>query len=147
MRKHLLSSLLLLIALGCASGAAVAPEAEEAAKKFVPPSGKAQVYVVRPSGAGVAVFYQVKFDGRNIGSMVPGTFVLQQVAPGRHQVVLFNESNETPVTVDAEAGKNYFVRVAFSTTASRDNRTGLVSEEEGRDLVRGSRMAVSAQVP
>ena len=140
----------LLFALlnACVSAPKATPEAEAAAKQFSGVLGKAQLYIVRPSSFGMAVLYQVSVDGRLIGSLAAETFVLQTLDPGTHTISLFNSTSQENTTVTVEANKNYFLRVGMNPAATSNRaRFKLVSEEEGRQLVRTNTMVSSTPFP
>lgn len=129
----------------CVSAPKAAPDVEAAAKRFAPPAGRAQLYIVRPSSFGLAVLYQVSIDGRIVGSLPAETFLVQQLQPGSHVVSFFNNTSQENTTVEMEAGKNYYLRVGMNPAATSNRaRMKLVSEEEGQQLVRTNTMVQSA---
>lgn len=117
---------------GCASAPPGAPEAppRHAAVEATP--GKAQIVVYRHESLGFAVPMTVRLDGRIGGRTVGQTYVRWEVEPGRHEISSHAE-DASSLTVDAEAGRTYFiwqeVKVGFWKARSTLHR---VDEETGR---------------
>lgn len=138
------ATLLLVTLNSCVSAPKASPQVEAAAKRFAALPGKAQLYVVRPSSFGLGILYQVSVDGRLVGSLAAETFLLQALDPGTHTISLFNSTSQENTEVTVEAGKNYYLRVGMNPAATSDRaRFKLVSEEEGRELVRSNAMVAS----
>jgi hypothetical protein len=106
-----------LVVASCATTVPLAsPESDAAAKKFEPPQGKANLFVSRSaSQSGVAVAFKVAVDSKGVGSIVPGTFCLVALDPGRHDVTVSSGLNTTKASVDVDAGKNYFYEVTATS--------------------------------
>ena len=137
-----------LALVACVSAPKASPEAQAAASKFMAPSDKAQLYIVRPSSFGLAVMYQVSIDGRIVGSLPAETFLVQQLQPGSHVVSFLNNTSQENTTVEVEAAKNYFLRVGMNPAATSNRaRMKLVPEDEGRQLVRTNTMVQSTEFP
>jgi hypothetical protein len=104
----LLSVGLLAVAAGCASVPMSSDTEDSAAKKFTPRAGKANIYVYRNETFGAALMMPVSLNGRIAGQSASKTYFLFEVDPGSHEVASHTET--TPkVTVNASAGRNYFV--------------------------------------
>ncbi|HXJ10353.1 MAG TPA: DUF2846 domain-containing protein [Burkholderiales bacterium] len=99
-------SLVALVA-GCASPTA-APERDSAAKSFIVQPGKANIYIYRDEQIGLLLNIPVALDGQYIGDTGAQTFLLREVSPGRHTVDS-KIGKEASVTIDAQAGRNYFI--------------------------------------
>jgi hypothetical protein len=139
---------ILLAVAACVSAPKAPPEAEAAAKKFIASPDKGQLYVVRPSSFGLAVMYQVSIDGRIVGSLPAETYLVQQLQPGNHVVSFFNNTSQENTSVEVEAGRNYFLRVGMNPGATSNRaRMKIISEEEGRPLIRSNSMVQSTQFP
>ncbi len=102
---------------GCASGRAD-PRLDAEAKQFRPLADKACVYVV-PSISSMAV--TIALNGRKAATLEDTTFLRLDVLPGRHVLgvapasllpTFLNEAPDT-VTVEAEAGRCYYLRVLW----------------------------------
>ncbi len=112
-RKWILSSMLfgiMLLALSaCAGRVHVAePELSAQAKQMTPPSDKALIYLYRNEAFGGGISMKVKIDGREMGVTGPRSFMLFQVAPGRHLFVSESE-NTSELELDAKAGETYYI--------------------------------------
>jgi len=98
----------LVLASGCASVQMASPEQDTAAKSYAAKPGKANIYVYRNETMGAAIRMPVALDGRLVGDTASKTYLLLEVNPGSHTVVSKTE-NDSTVTVDAVAGRNYFL--------------------------------------
>ena len=128
---------------GCASAPLASESADLSAKRFSPPSDKSNIYIVREDALlGSAILYQITLDGRMIGGIVAGTYLLAEVTPGRHVVSVFTVENEESVPIEATAGRNIFVEVVSSIGFSTwRGSISAVNEQAGRSLVQTSRRA------
>jgi hypothetical protein len=110
LRKMRLAGTALVIALasGCASVQMAAPEQDTAAKSFAVKPDKANIYVYRNENFGAAMKMPVALDGKLVGDTAAKTYLMLEVAPGSHTVVSKTE-NDSAVTVNAAAGRNYFL--------------------------------------
>lgn len=91
----------------------------------------ANLYVYRESALiGAAVGWDVALDGRALGLLTSGTYILHEAQPGQH--TLSRLQIVKPIRL--EAGRNYFVRIAPSLAAS-ETKCVEVSEGEGRAAV------------
>ena len=135
--------LAVLVLAGCATTVPLAaPEADAAAKKFEPPEGKANLYVARSTGSsGVTVAFKVAADGKDVGSIVPGTYCLIALDPGKHDVTVSSGLNTAKASLAVDAGKNYFYEVtATSGGFSAQPSLGVVLlESMGKVMVRQSK--------
>lgn len=103
---------------GCASVPKASPEYQQRAMSFAPASGKAGVYVIRPSSpVAVALLYQVSLDYVPYGTLASGSFTYAEVEPGQHMlqaVVMRHSAGEgKPFTFTAEPSKLYFLQTAM----------------------------------
>ncbi len=134
----------ILMISGCMATVAMMPETLDVeAKRFSPPPDKANIYVVRTSSAvGGAVLIEVYLDGKIRGSVASGTYLLFEVDPGANQIAVITKENQDAVTLNTEAGKNYFV-FAISQWGWWTARAGLLelNGEDGRKAVALSKRA------
>lgn len=118
MKKNLLLSVLLLSAL-VMSGCASLPKPEEMKADVadyqlpkLPEDGKAMVYVVRPSGLGGLIRFNVFVDDKEPASEMGYTrgaqYIYFNLAPGEHQI-LSKAENWAEVNVSAKAGDIIFI--------------------------------------
>jgi len=93
-------SVCLLFLAGCAS-VPMAPENEDAAAKaFLVPDGKANIYVVMPEIFRRAnVIFPIYLDGQFRGNLDMMTFLLFTVFPGRYEIVSEGLENAQLLTV------------------------------------------------
>ena len=97
---------------GCVSVPTAAPELQAIALTFKPSGGMARIYVYRAGGAfGGASKLSVAIDSQIVGRTAAGTYLMVEVAPGRHRVSAPTGENESAVSLDAVADSLYFVKV------------------------------------
>ena len=115
----LLAILVAVLAQGCASVPAQPPsEAEQAAKRYAPESGQANVYVSRTDESlGKTIGFELFVDGVKAVTLTPGSFTLVPVAPGTHVIKIAAPANSMSATLQAAAGKNYFYQVSPKAAA------------------------------
>lgn len=117
---------------GCASVPMASKEADSAAKSFKVDPAKANIYVYRNETFGAAVKMPVLIDGVAVGDTASKTYIFRQVEPGSHVVTSKAEKDAT-LTVDAQAGMNYFVwqEVKMGAFSAR-SALHLVDEAKGK---------------
>ena len=154
MRHHgpilLLSVLISLLFTSCATVPLAPPGLDTVAKEFKPHPDKAIIYIVRPGALyGAAFNLTPVLDQKMLGALKGGTYAVVEVEPGPHQVAVFAAENTGIVSLDAEAGRLYFVRVqpAMGVWALRVLVERL-SEEQGKEFVRvGQRAQMLEPLP
>ncbi|HEY6094911.1 MAG TPA: DUF2846 domain-containing protein [Gallionellaceae bacterium] len=130
---------------GCASVPMASPEQDAKAKTFAVATDKANIYLYRNEAMGGAVKMDVVLDGKAIGQTTAKTYIVMEVAPGKH-VITSKAENEVMQEVIAQAGKNYFIwkEVKMGVMYAR-NKLNLVDEATGRagvaecSLIEGAR--------
>ena len=87
-----------------------ASELDAQAKKMVPGSEKALIYVYRnpKETLGCAMTILVTLDDRVAGQTAPMTYFVWAVDPGKHEITSLTQS-AAKLPLVAEAGKTYFV--------------------------------------
>ena len=118
--------LLSAIITSCAT-VPIAPQNMDAeAKKFSPPPGKANVYVMRSSALGGAIAFQSTIDGVRLGGVVPNHYLMKSVSPGVHTLEVFSNENADMAQFQAVAGENYFYDVfaKMGWASARTARSG-----------------------
>ncbi|HEX7052700.1 MAG TPA: DUF2846 domain-containing protein [Burkholderiales bacterium] len=95
-------------------------------------AGKRLCYVYRNETLGAAIKMPVALDGKLVGDTAAKTDLLLEVDPGPHTVVSKTE-NGSAVTVNAVAGRNYFLwqEVKLGLISARSNLQE-VDEATGR---------------
>lgn len=121
-----------VLASGCASVQMASDEQDAAAKSFAVKPDKANIYVFRNETFGAAIKMPVALNGKLVGDTAAKTYLLLQVDPGQYTVTSKTE-NDSNVTVDAAAGRNYFLwqEVKMGLMAARSNLQA-VDEATGR---------------
>ncbi len=108
MKRTLILSFFAFFALFAFTGCPSLPPAtpsQQAAASAPPRAGSAKVVVYRfPSFRAGAVVHFVYVDGRQLGTIQQGKFMVTTVAPGQHTVASGHES----VPFRAEAGRTYY---------------------------------------
>ena len=132
-----------LLAAGCASVPMTDTAQDFEAKKFVPESGKASIYINRGGGVGTALALQIIFDGRIVGTLAPHTYQLLSVPAGDHILATGGQTqNAAQSKFKAEQGKNYFFDVGYSMGwVSPRVHLDMVDEQTGQAAVKNSKRA------
>ena len=73
-----------------------------------PPSEKALVYFMRPSGMGFAINFQIWDSDRFVGLSQAKSYFAYECNPGKHLFMGFAE-NKIAIEADLEAGKSYYI--------------------------------------
>lgn len=145
-RVFVAASLLTLVASGCASVPKAAPEADLAAKSFTPTAGKSRIYVVRPKAMkGAAIKLNAILDGKELGTVSNGTYLMTEIEPGVHTIGSKTLENTLADSVVTEANRSYFfiIKPRWGVLVAR---VGLepTTEAEGRAEVMKATRAQSA---
>lgn len=121
-----------MILSGCASVQMASPEADAKAKTYKVNPEKANLYIYRNETFGAAIKIPVLLDNMSVGDTASKTYIFRQVAPGPHVITSKSES-DVNLTVDAQAGKNYFIwqEIKMGLWAPR-TQLQLMTETEGR---------------
>jgi len=131
---------------GCMSAPGVQmapPAADDAAKRYAPPDGKANVYIACSRGSGGStVPIELSVDGKPAGTLIPGTYALVVVDPGRHDIQAATTSGTARLSLDAAAGKNLFYEVSLLTSGyvSRPDIGVVLIEQMGKLMVNQARL-------
>lgn len=133
MFRYLLIMIFMFVG-GCAQ---IPPTPEETqAKKFESVPGKAVIYIVR----GYPDLYfghgSLGLDDKIAITMMEGNFYRWEVAPGPH-LIAGKGQDMSRVTINAEAGKIYFVQhiVQGYRSTTHGGHLQLIPEREGRAMV------------
>src|SRR5208337_2174631 len=119
-------------------------ESDASAKKFMPPEGKANIYIAwsnNPNGGARSL--NVSLDGKMLGIISPGTYHNVAIDPGKHSIEVKSTLNSAKVSLDAAAGRNYFYEVTASagTYTAQPSISLVLLEEMGKIMVRQNRRA------
>lgn len=111
---------------------------------FSPPPGKANLYIIRREAwLGAAFNIQIALDGRLIGALQTGSFLLKAVDPGDHTLSSITQGETATQTFRAREGENIFYDIKgdmgmfWMGTSIHD-----ISDEDAKDAVRRCKRAV-----
>ncbi len=114
MRGVVLTVASLLLFAGCASVPLATPEQDGEAKGFIPKADVARLYIYRnPQLAGASAICPITVNGRSVGSLKNGTFVVEDVGPGFSQITVSLGSSENQASVSCAVGQICFVSTGF----------------------------------
>jgi Protein of unknown function (DUF2846) len=106
--KILMAMIIVAALSSCASVPMDNPDADQDAKNFSVSPDHGRIYIYRNETFGAAVKITVSVDGKLIGQTAKKTYYAIDVAPGKHQVSCFAESNAS-VDVNVDKGSSVFV--------------------------------------
>ncbi len=100
------------------------------------------MYIFRDSSFGAALKKTVTLDGQVLGETAANTYFYRQINPGTHTLATESEFSDNALTVNAEAGKNLYVR-QYIKLGVFVGGAGLeqVSESEGKQGVTETELA------
>lgn len=126
-------ALLLAIVLssGCASIDKAPPEADAAAKKFMPKKSASQVYLYRNEVFGAALSMPVTVDGKLAGNTGSKSFFKFELPAGKHTFT--SQGDKSMLDVTTQNGKTYYIWQEVKMGAfTGGSMLQLVDEEKGR---------------
>ncbi|PTS86762.1 hypothetical protein DBR00_01575 [Pseudomonas sp. HMWF032] len=96
---------------GCASVPMESAEQNQALKAFpAPAQDKAGLYIFRDSMLGSGLKKTVKINDQVIGETAINTYFYREIAPGTHVLSTESEFGDNTLTLNAVAGKTYYIR-------------------------------------
>jgi hypothetical protein len=136
-RAFQLAAVGLLLLAACASVPRGSDSLAQQAQTFVPPPGKANLYIVRPYNfTGSAVLYTPTLDFTELGTLGLRSYLYGAIDPGEHFLgTPIQGSTPNRLKFTAEAGKNYFFKVSPAWSFAGWGIDPL-DETEGRELVK-----------
>ncbi|MES2611039.1 MAG: DUF2846 domain-containing protein [Pseudomonadota bacterium] len=137
-----------LALVGCTAPRAT-PDADQKAKQFTPQAQTASLYIYRSEMTGASAPMTVSVNNQSLGKTNARTYYQLEVAPGSYTVVS-SADNTSTVTVDAEAGKSYYVwqKVTMSMgSGTARAQVSLVNEAQGQKGVLASRLLTTKVRP
>lgn len=131
----------LLALLSACASVPLATEAEDAAaRRALPPPGKALIYVYRNETMGAAVKIPVTLNGKVAGDTASKTYFMWTVDPGTHEIGSLSETNQK-LSLKCEAGKTYYVWQEMKMgTWSANTKLNQVDEATGRAAVKDCKL-------
>ena len=117
--------------------------ADTEAKKFLPVTDKAVLYIYRNQFIGSAWQIPITINGQLIGNTGGFTFFRKALSPGEHTIESWADE-PVEITLSLEAGKIYFVRQETTTGFTQIRaKLHLVDEATGQAGVNQSRLILS----
>lgn len=138
------AAIMMLGLAGCASVPMASNDQDAAAKQFKPPADMASLYIYRNEVFGAAIPMTVSVNGKTLGQTAANTYFHLTVSPGKYTIQSLTE-NVSDLSIDASAGKNYFVwqEVKMGMWAARSHLQE-VDETKGREAVKECKLITSA---
>ncbi|WP_082604030.1 DUF2846 domain-containing protein, partial [Acidovorax sp. Root217] len=137
-----------LALVGCTAPRAK-PDADLKAKQFTPQAETASLYIYRSEMTGASAPMTVSVNNQSLGKTNARTYYQLEVAPGSYTVVS-SADNTSTVTVEAEAGKSYYVwqKVTMSMgSGTARAQVSLVNEAQGQKGVLASKLLTTKVRP
>jgi hypothetical protein len=128
---------------GCASVPMESAEKNQELKAFpAPPENQAGLYIFRDSALGPILKKTVKIDNQVVGETATNTYFYRVVSPGTHVLATESEFSDNTINLNAEAGKNHYVRqsIKFGVFVG-GAKLQEVSEAEGQKGVASTELA------
>lgn len=145
LRKMGISAAMVSVVLlsGCASVPMAPKDMDMARKAFaVPASQSAGLYIYRDSMLGAALKKTLYLDGQVIGETASKTYFYKEVAPGKHTISTESEFGNNDVSLDTEAGKNYYVNQQIKMgVVTGGAKLVMVDDEVGKKGVQACKLA------
>ena len=114
------------------------------AVKFSPPSGMANLYIIRREAyLGCALNIPIALDGQQFGSLQTGSFFLKVISPGDHILSSFTQAETATKTFKAREGQNIFYDIKGDMgLISMGTSIHKISDEDAKAAVRRCKRAI-----
>jgi len=135
-------AMFLALLASCSGTPPASSDSDASAKRFTPEPGKASLYIARTYDTFASLVpFPVTVDGKEIGYLGPGGYLLVPVGPGQHTVLVSSILNTDRAVFEASTGKNYFYEVqAVKQGAVAQAQLGIVLlEPMGRLMINQSK--------
>ena len=141
MKQILISAMLAMTLVGCATVNMGDAKQDAALKTFTVAPDKSAVYIYRNEGFGAAVKMDVLVDGKMIGQTAAQTYLYKELSPGKHTITSKAE-NDSTLEIDAKIGTLQYIwqEVKMGILFARNQLT-VVSEDVGKKGVLESKLA------
>lgn len=128
---------------GCASVPMESAEKNQELKAFpAPPANQAGLYIFRDSVLGPVLKKTVKIDNEVVGETAANTYFYRVISPGQHVLATESEFSDNTINLNAEAGKNHYVRQSIKLGVFVGGaKLAEVSEAEGQEGVASTELA------
>lgn len=140
-------ALAVLLVAGCAPLPTADAGLDAQAKTFATSPDHANVYVYRNQRLGAAIKMSIIVDNRQVGLTMGKTYLLLRLKPGQH-TIRSQEQFTTLLTLEVEAGKNYFVWQEVTHTFGSfvyHSQLHMVDETTGRAGVNECELVLNTQ--
>ncbi len=128
--------LLMVLCLGCTQAPLAPSTWDRSAADFIPAPGRSNIFVFREEvEQGKSQLVPIFLDGRFMGEIAAGNFLLSETPPGFHSIAAFSHVNQDSVNLRVEEGKNYFLEIGGSGMGTFPVTIRQVEEEAGRQGV------------
>jgi hypothetical protein len=129
--------LVVLLCQGCATVRTALAGRERGAPPWPqPPAEQAQFYLFRTAGTAPTVFTEMHLDGEPLEGELTASALVLVVTPGPHVLRAGPAADRAILTVIAQAGRTYVVRVSPpGGGTSGDVVLDVFDEEAGRDAI------------
>ncbi len=125
--------LLMVLSLGCTQALLAPSTWDRSAADFIPAAGRSNIFVFREEvEQGKSQLVPIFLDGRFMGEIAAGNFLLSETPPGFHSIAAFSHVNQDSVNLRVEEGKNYFLEIGGSGMGTFRVTIRQVEEEAGR---------------
>ncbi|WXL24713.1 DUF2846 domain-containing protein [Ectopseudomonas mendocina] len=137
------ASLAFLFLAGCASVPMESADKDQQLKAFPSPANnQAGLYIFRDSSLGPALKKSLYIDDQLIGETATKTYFYRLITPGQHTLSTESEFGNNNLILDAQAGKNHYVRQSIKVGVFVGGaKLEEVSESEGQKGVMESKLA------
>jgi hypothetical protein len=118
---------------GCAATSMIAPERQP---NLAPVSDKATVVIIRDAFIGNAIVFWNYVDGKFIGETKGKTYIVTQVASGKHYLIVTTE-NTAVAQIDFQPGRIYYLRegIAMGIWRARTSGFSPMTPQEAKEAM------------
>ena len=133
MKKTLALLAVVFILSGCAATSMIAPERQP---NLSPSVDKATVVIIRDAFMGNAIVFWNYIDGKFIGETKGKTYIVTQVNPGKHYLVVTTE-NTAVAQIDFKPGRIYYLRegIAMGIWRARTSGFSPMTPQEAKEAM------------
>ena len=117
----------------CTATSMIAPERQP---NLAPSANKATVVIIRDAFIGTPIVFWNYVDGKFIGETKGKTYIVTQVAPGKHYLVVTTE-NTAVAQIDFKPGRIYYLRegIAMGIWRARTSGFSPMSPQEAKEAM------------
>lgn len=133
MKKLFAMLAVVFIFSGCTATSMIAPERQP---NLSPTANKATVVIIRDAFMGTAIVFWNYVDGKFVGETKGKTYLVTQVTPGKHYLVVTTE-NTAVAQIDFKPGRIYYLRegIAMGVWRARTSGFSPMTPQEAREAM------------